>query len=181
MVSGYRLKCPGLRFVQKIKTFLKNRVTLHNWKSWQVSFKRKYVCGQNLSFFFLFFSFFLSVFLFSFLILSSHCKSTYYLICWITIRHLNLVFSNKNTKFLFIIDNLLCIEIKYSISISDQNKTICLKAPETWYHVYRVKRIWYLLPMRAAKVQASLRIHAVSPEPPLLAHTSSESRGTFRQ
>ena len=45
----------------------------------------------------------------------------------------------------------------------------------------RVKRIWYLLPMRAAKVQASLRIRAVSPEPPLLAHTSSESRGTFRQ
>ena len=31
------------------------------------------------------------------------------------------------------------------------------------------------------KVQASLRIRAVSPEPPLLAHTSSESRGTFRQ
>ena len=27
----------------------------------------------------------------------------------------------------------------------------------------------------------SLRIRAVSPEPPLLAHTSSESRGTFRQ
>ena len=35
--------------------------------------------------------------------------------------------------------------------------------------------------MRAAKVQASLRICAVSPEPPLLAHTSIESRGTFRQ
>ena len=30
-------------------------------------------------------------------------------------------------------------------------------------------------------VQASLRICPVSPEPPLLAHTSSESRGTFRQ
>ena len=45
----------------------------------------------------------------------------------------------------------------------------------------RVKRIWYISPMRAAKVQASLRIRAVSPEPPLLAHTSSESRGTFRQ
>ena len=45
----------------------------------------------------------------------------------------------------------------------------------------RVKRIWYLSPMRAAKVQASLRMRAVSPEPPLLAHTSSESRGTFRQ
>ena len=35
--------------------------------------------------------------------------------------------------------------------------------------------------MRAAKVQASLRIRAVSPEPPLLAQTSKESRGTFRQ
>ena len=39
----------------------------------------------------------------------------------------------------------------------------------------RVKRIWYLSPMRTAKVQASLRIRAVSPEPSLLAHTSSES------
>ena len=45
----------------------------------------------------------------------------------------------------------------------------------------RVKRIWYLSPMRAAKIQASLRIRAVSPEPSLLAHTSSESRGTVRQ
>ena len=45
----------------------------------------------------------------------------------------------------------------------------------------RVKRIWYLSPIRAAKVQASLLIRAVSPEPPLLAHTTSESRGTFRQ
>ena len=45
----------------------------------------------------------------------------------------------------------------------------------------RVKWIWYLSLMRAAKVQASLCIRAVSPEPSLLAHTSSESRGTFRQ
>ena len=35
--------------------------------------------------------------------------------------------------------------------------------------------------MRAAKVQASLRIRAVLPEPSLLAHIISESRGTFRQ
>ena len=49
------------------------------------------------------------------------------------------------------------------------------------YYLGHVKRIWYLSPMRAAKVQASLRIRAVSPEPPLLAHTSSASRGTFRQ
>ena len=45
----------------------------------------------------------------------------------------------------------------------------------------RVKRILYLSLMRAAKVQASLRIRAISPEPPLLAHTISEPRGTFRQ
>ena len=38
-----------------------------------------------------------------------------------------------------------------------------------------------LVLMRAPKVQASLRIRAVSPEPPLLAHTSNESRGIFRQ
>ena len=44
-----------------------------------------------------------------------------------------------------------------------------------------VKQIWYLSPMRTAKVQASLRIRAVSPEPLLLAHTSSESRETVRQ
>ena len=40
-----------------------------------------------------------------------------------------------------------------------------------------VKQIWYLSPMWAA----SLRIRAVSPEPSLLAHASSESRGAFRQ
>ena len=45
----------------------------------------------------------------------------------------------------------------------------------------RIKRIRYLSPMRAAKVQPSLRIQAVSPEPPLLDHTSSESWGTSRQ
>ena len=44
------------------------------------------------------------------------------------------------------------------------------------FQLGRAKRIWYLSPMRAAKVQASLRIRAVSPEPSLLAHTSSESR-----
>ena len=58
-----------------------------------------------------------------------------------------------------------------------------LKRTVKYSHVYmdRVKRIWYLSPMRAAKVQASLRIRAVSPEPSLLAHTSSESRGIIRQ
>ena len=50
-----------------------------------------------------------------------------------------------------------------------------------FYHADCIRQIWYLSPMRAAKVQASLRIRADSPETPLLAHTSSESRGTFRQ
>ena len=53
--------------------------------------------------------------------------------------------------------------------------------PNVWKQMDPVKRIWDLSPMRAAKVQASLRIRAVSPEPSLLAHTSSESRGTFTQ
>ena len=59
--------------------------------------------------------------------------------------------------------------------------SFCLLVPQSGCYLGRVKRIWYLSPMRAAKVQASLRIRAVSPEPSLLAHTSSESRGTFRQ
>ena len=61
-----------------------------------------------------------------------------------------------------------------------QNKKGCILLYHSFY-MDRVKRIWYLSPMRAAKVQASLRIRAVSPEPPLLAHTSSESSETFRQ
>ena len=64
------------------------------------------------------------------------------------------------------------------------NTVICCMATAKYLPIHqmdRVKRIWYLSPMRAAKVQASLRIRAVSPEPSLLAHTSSESRGTFRQ
>ena len=67
------------------------------------------------------------------------------------------------------------------------NMLCCIQTTNTVQELHwqckleRVKRIWYLSLMRAAKVQASLRIQAGSPEPPLLAHTSSESRGTFRQ
>ena len=77
---------------------------------------------------------------------------------------------------------------------SNWNKNETISVNKIWYgikitlainsakrYLGRVKWIWYLSPMRAAKVQASMRIRAVSPEPPLLAHTSSESRGTFRQ
>ena len=56
-----------------------------------------------------------------------------------------------------------------------------IESKEIVQYMDRVKRICYLSPMRAAKVQASLRIRAVSPETPLLAHTSNESRGIFRQ
>ena len=61
------------------------------------------------------------------------------------------------------------------------NPHICFAEAKISFHMGRVKRIWYLSPMRAAKAQASLRIRAISPEPSLLAHTSSKSRGTFRQ
>ena len=75
------------------------------------------------------------------------------------------------------------LRLSYYINLYE-SCTVCLLfllAPVVAFDLDRVKRIWYLSPMRAAKVQASLRIRAVSPEPPLLAHTSSESRGTFRQ
>ena len=62
-----------------------------------------------------------------------------------------------------------------------QHKGIRSWVRKDTFDLDRVKRIWYLSHMRAAKVQASLRIRVVSPEPPLLARTSNESRGTFRQ
>ena len=64
---------------------------------------------------------------------------------------------------------------------NEENNTNLSDIVLFYEYMDRVKRIWYLSPMRAAKVQASLRIRAVSPEPSLLAHTSSESRGTFRK
>ena len=81
----------------------------------------------------------------------------------------------------------LAIKSKFGVSITHvwcpniEGISILLSFRLLLIHMDRVKRIWYLTPMRAAKVQASLRIRAVSPEPLLLAHTSSESRGTFRQ
>ena len=84
-----------------------------------------------------------------------------------------------------------CIITVWQCKLHDQNYvqvTLELEQPkflskrktnDVFYYMDRVKRIWYLSPMRAAKVQASLRIRAVSPEPSLLAHTGSESRGTF--
>ena len=73
--------------------------------------------------------------------------------------------------------NRFSIQAKLEIQLLSQLHTANNIQPQ----LDRVKRIWYLSPMRAAKVQASLRIRAVSPEPSLLAHTSSESSGTFRQ
>ena len=67
------------------------------------------------------------------------------------------------------------------LSLCWAHRSFCWFCHEAAHYLDRAKQIWYLSPMRAAKVQASLRIHAVSPEPSLLVHTSSESRGTFRQ
>ena len=74
----------------------------------------------------------------------------------------------------------IAMHIVYINTDLNQIKTLYIHLYVALY-VGRVKRIFVLSPMRAAKVQASLRIRAVSPEPPLLAHTSSEPRGTFRQ
>ena len=74
---------------------------------------------------------------------------------------------------------VLAVSLLSQVCISRKSLPCCFYF--TKCHIDRVKGIWYLSPMRAAKVQASLRIRAVSPEPPLLAQTSSESRGTFRQ
>ena len=68
-------------------------------------------------------------------------------------------------------------KVRYGIQQS-LSPYLCREKNCTNQEMDRVKRIWYLLPMRAAKVQASLRIRAVLPEPSLLAHTSTESRGT---
>ena len=57
-----------------------------------------------------------------------------------------------------------------------------IEFPSTFLRAFGPRQVnLVLIAYAAAKVQASLRIRAVSPEPPLLAHTSSESRGTFRQ
>ena len=74
--------------------------------------------------------------------------------------------------------------MQFSVSSATGNGNYVYLVKEenvSYLYMGRAKRVWYLSPMRAAKVQASLRIRAVSPEPPLLAHTSRESRGTFRQ
>ena len=76
---------------------------------------------------------------------------------------------------------LICNHMTKSAGISQVTLNSMKAGLLICYYMDRVKRIWYLSPTRAAKVQASLRIRAVSPEPSLLAHTSSESRGTFRQ
>ena len=72
-----------------------------------------------------------------------------------------------------------CVRYPVTCELSKYCQFVLSKS--TSRHMGRVKRIRYLSPVRAAKVPASLRIRAVSPEPLLLAHTSSESRVTFRQ
>ena len=95
----------------------------------------------------------------------------------------------------FTTENTICLEVKWTFWTQQTlwfcnsfsfhfflNTSMPLEFVNSSLHYLdRVKRIWYLSPMRAAKVQASLRIRAVSPEPPLLAHTSNEPRGTFSQ
>ena len=109
----------------------------------------------------------------------AHRSSTFY---FITIFNFGLYMWTKpedsvRCVFLFVCKRALpCLAVRGWALIILMHRYVCFIR-----NMDRVKRIWYLSPMRAAKVQASLRMRAVSPEPSLLAHTSSESRGTFRQ
>ena len=76
---------------------------------------------------------------------------------------------------------IVCLVPSYMLLCPIFHMHLEKKKKNVTYYLDRVKRIWHLSPMRAAKVQASLRIRTVSPEPSLLAYISSESRGTFRQ
>ena len=91
----------------------------------------------------------------------------------------------KSLNLLFLLNLIIYCYLKL---IQRSSQIIYDQCCEWWksqirqhYQMGSIKWIWYLPPMRAAKVQASLRICAVSAEPLLLAHTSSESRGAFRQ
>ena len=107
---------------------------------------------------------------------------------------------NKPTIAIFFPETHVCFGLKMWFMMRNKKESNHIHKFETWFlrqilnslvlhlnivlylhQLDHVKQIWYLSPMRAAKVQASLRIRAVSPEPSLLAHTSSESRGTFRK
>ena len=80
--------------------------------------------------------------------------------------------------------NIYCDTQKQSLARKYEYNNVWLSLEQTRNIILcmdRVEPVWYLSPMRAVKVVASLRIRAVSPEPPLHTHTSSESRGTFRQ
>ena len=70
---------------------------------------------------------------------------------------------------------MYAVNVPFQRVFNNRNAFRCSFFKVFVFYLCRVKR------MRAAKVQASLRIRAVSPEPPLLVHTSSESRGTVRQ
>ena len=74
-------------------------------------------------------------------------------------------------------------------SISD--KKSCKQMPLIWvcpvfqkrdarHKMSQLMRLWYLSHRRPAKAQASLRIHAVSPEPSLFAHMKYGSRQKVR-
>ena len=116
-------------------------------------------------------------------------SSALQIVRWFPLENVRKLFSNLSSD-----TCLICFSVDCSRTIienwTDDSPIVCSRILQGAFLVLkfqilsqldRVKRIWYLSPMRAAKVQASLRIRAVSPEPSLLAHTSSESRGTFRQ
>ena len=58
------------------------------------------------------------------------------------------------------------------------NSAVC--SLRSFKHRSQLMRLWYLSHRRPAKAQASLRIHAVSPQPSLFAHMKYGSRRRIR-
>ena len=104
-------------------------------------------------------------------------------------------FRHSINRFAFLGRSLFSLQVYYEgLSICNANYLITQSTDSVpFYALRRFKR--HCLPLlngprqanlvliayASSEGSASLRIRVVSPEPPLLAHTSSESRGTFRQ
>ena len=68
----------------------------------------------------------------------------------------------------------LMVDGSSSMWLKPRPKSTCIQYKEK--KMSQLMRLWYLLHRRPAKAQASLRIHAVSPEPSLFAHIKYGSK-----
>ena len=80
-----------------------------------------------------------------------------------------------------IIDGTGSYLCRVSVCIRGVLHMICISIHIYWIlYLSQLRRLWYLSHRRPAKAQASLRIRAVSPEPPLFVHLKCGSRRRVR-